>query len=136
MNAKSIFRSVRITAAALIVASPFAAFTAELKGDPASGEQVYQECALCHSIADNIVGPRHCGIVGRKSGTVADFEYSDAMKKAGLTWDDATLSKYLANPAAVVPGTAMGFVGIADEQHRADVIAYLKKAGDPKICNK
>jgi len=136
VNAKSLFRTVRLSAAALIVASPFAAMAAELKGDPAHGEQVYQECALCHSIADNIVGPRHCGIVGRKSGIVADFEYSDAMKKAGLTWDEATLSKYLANPAAVVPGTAMGFVGIPDEQHRADVIAYLKKEGDPKVCQK
>lgn len=138
MNSSAFFRLPRLIVAALIVGSPIVAAASEaLKpGNAANGEQVYQECSLCHSITDNIVGPRHCGIVGRKSATIADFEYSDAMKKAGVTWDEATLSKYLANPAEMVPGTAMGFVGIPEEQHRLDLIAYLKKAAAPALCKK
>ena len=138
LHSRSISHSVRLALAALVVGAPFAAAASEaLKpGDAANGAQIYEECSLCHSIAENIVGPRHCGIVGRKSATIADFEYSEAMKKAGLTWDEATLNKYLANPAAMVPDTAMGFVGLAEEQARADVIAYLKKAGDPAVCAK
>ncbi len=122
--------------AAALVMLPLTALADLKPGDAAHGEQVYQECALCHSIPEHIVGPRHCGVVGRKSASLPDFEYSDAMKGAGLTWDEATLNKYLSNPVAMVPGTAMGFVGLADEQHRLDVIAYLKKAGDPALCAK
>lgn len=138
VNTYRFFRVIRLAAAALIVAVPAVTLASEAvkPGDAANGEIIYQECSLCHSIAENIVGPRHCGIVGRKSATIADFEYSEAMKKANLTWDEATLNKYLANPPALVPDTAMGFVGLAEEQARLDVIAYLKKAGDPKLCAK
>src|SRR6185295_14708127 len=71
------------------------------------------KCIACHRIgpdAKNAVGPVLNGVVGRKSGTVPDYAYSDANKKAMLTWDEATLQKYLKSPQAVVPGTKMTFV--------------------------
>jgi cytochrome c len=88
-------------------------------------------------MTDNVIGPRHCGVVGRKAGSVADFQYTNEMKESGYTWDAATLDKFLTSPLSFVPGTAMGFAGFGDAKDRADVIAYLEAAAkDPKICPK
>lgn len=99
-----------------------------MTGDPARGEEVYARCAACHSLAYDRTGPRHCGLFGRRAGTVPGFGYSPAMRGAGIVWNEATLDRFLANPAAVVPGTAMGYAGIADAQQRADLIAWLRAA--------
>ena len=74
------------------------------------------------------MGPRHRGVVGRRAGSVADYNYSAALKNSGLTWDEATLDRWLTNPSALVPGTKM-FFKLDSPQDRADVIAYLKGAG-------
>jgi cytochrome c len=104
-------------------------------GDPGRGEEIYQRCMACHALAQNRVGPRHCGLFGRKAGSVPNYQYSAAMKKHGVTWDDETLDRFLENPLKTVPGTKMGYAGVKDEQERADLIAYLKQAtSDPKIC--
>ena len=69
------------------------------------------------------------GVVGRKAGTVADYMYSDANKNSGLTWTEDVLTKYLAGPQQVVPGTKMTFPGLTGDTGPADianVIAYLK----------
>jgi cytochrome c len=95
-------------------------------GDPARGKTLYQGCAACHSIDENDVGPRHRGVVGRRAGTLTDYNYSAALKASGITWDAATLDRWLVNPSALVPGTKM-FFKIDDPQSRADVIAYLKE---------
>ena len=103
-------------------------------GDAAAGEDVFKKCQACHAIgegAKNKVGPLLNGIIGRKSGTVEGFNYSDANKAAGekgLVWTEAELDKYLTDPRAFMPGNKMAFAGLKDEQDRKDVIAFLKKA--------
>ncbi len=105
------------------------------EGDPVRGETIYQRCLACHSLEHNRVGPRHCGLFGRQAGTLKGYQYSTAMKKYGVTWNDQTLDHFLENPMKAVPGTKMGYAGIKDPQERADLIAYLKQAShDPKIC--
>ena len=95
-------------------------------GNGVHGKTLYQACQACHSIDDNELGPRHRGVVGRRAGSVEDYAYSSALKNSGLTWDEATLDRWLTNPSALVPGTKMYFQ-IADAQARADLIAYLKE---------
>jgi len=105
------------------------------KGDVARGEALYAQCAGCHKLQENFTGPKHCGVVGRKAGSVRDFAYSEAMKTSGLTWDVKTLDEFLTSPISYVPGTMMGFAGLLDAQDRADVIAYLQSAGgDSATC--
>ena len=99
-------------------------------GDPAHGKQVFVKCQACHSLEAGVnkVGPSLNGVIGRQSGSAESFNYSDAMKDAHLTWDAATLDKYLAKPKEVVPGTKMAFPGLPKEKDRADVIAYIQQA--------
>jgi cytochrome c len=97
-------------------------------GNAANGAKVFAQCKACH-VTDkgvNRVGPSLHGIVGRKAGTVAGFNYSTANKNSGVTWDDKTLFVYLENPRKFMPGTKMAFAGLKQPQQRADVIAYLK----------
>jgi cytochrome c len=98
--------------------------TAPLRGDPAHGKTLYQACQACHSIDDNDLGPKHRGVVGRRAGSVADYNYSVALRNSGLSWDPTTLDRWLSNPSDLVPGTKMYFK-IDDAQSRADIIAYL-----------
>jgi cytochrome c len=93
------------------------------------GEAIFKRtCAVCHATepGKNKIGPSLAGIVGSKSGEVPGFAFSDAMKKAGLTWDEATLDKYLTDPKSLVPGNKMIFVGLKKPEEREAVIAYLK----------
>jgi len=94
-------------------------------GDADKGAKIYQRCMSCHSPDANKYGPAHRGVFGRAAGSVPDYNYTDALKKSGLTWDEATLDKWLTEPKALVPGTKMTFK-LSDPQERADVIAYLK----------
>ncbi|WP_026869705.1 c-type cytochrome [Inquilinus limosus] len=116
-----------IAAAAAALALPMAAQAQ----DAAKGKQVFAKCQACHSMdaGTNKLGPSLHGVIGRTSGAIDGFKYSDAMKNAHLTWDEATLDKYLANPKTLVPGTKMVFPGLPKEEDRKDVIAYLKDAG-------
>lgn len=103
-----------------------------LAADPAAGEKAFAVCKACHQVgetAKNVIGPNLNGLVGRQAGGVEGFKYSDAMKNSGLTWDEATLTEYLKNPKAKVPGTKMAFAGIKDDAKIADVIAYLGQFG-------
>jgi cytochrome c len=104
--------------------------------DPARGEQVYVRCLACHALASDRVGPRHCGLLGRRAGSVPGFNYSPAMKKSKLTWDEKTLDRFLAKPMKVVPGTAMTYDGVPDAKDRVDLIAYLREAGSSAECHK
>ena len=97
--------------------------------DPANGQAVFKtQCGICHSVVPgkNMVGPSLFGIVGRKSGSVTGFRYSAANKNADITWDAAILDKYLTAPREVVPGTIMTYLGLKDDEKRADVISYLE----------
>jgi cytochrome c len=102
---------------------------ASAEGDPAKGEKIFARCKACHTVeaGKNKIGPSLAGVVGRHSGSIADFKYSDAMHNANVTWDEANLDKYLADPKSFVPGNKMLFPGLKNEQDRQDVIAYLKQ---------
>ena len=102
------------------------AVPSDTSGDPARGKELWQGCNACHSVDDNDIGPRHKGLVGRKAGSLADYNYSPALKASGLTWDTATLDRWLTNPSALVPGTKM-FFKLDSPKDRADVIAYLQQ---------
>ena len=102
---------------------------AALAQDAAAGEIVFKKCKVCHQIgegAHNMVGPVLNGVVGRPAGTYPGYNYSAANKGSGLTWDEPTLTVYLHNPQAKVPGTKMTFPGLASEDDIKNVIAYLK----------
>lgn len=113
---------------------PAATPDAALHGNAKNGEAIYARCGACHSLTYDRTGPRHCGLFGRRAGSVKGFTYSEAMKKSGIIWNAKTLDQFLANPMKMVPGTAMGYAGIPDPQDRADLIAYLKQAGESDIC--
>ena len=105
-----------------------AAIRPVVAADVETGKADFKKCALCHTVeaGKNKIGPSLFGVVGRKSASLDNFNYSEAMKKFDQTWDAETLDKYLADPRAVVPNTKMIFPGIKDEKERQDVIAYLE----------
>jgi len=111
---------------AVLAASPGGA----LAGDVAAGEQSFKQCLVCHSIgvgAKNQVGPAQNGLDGRKAGSVPGFNYSDANKNSGITWNEQTFKQYIKAPQAMIPGTKMTFAGIKDPQEADNLWAYLKQ---------
>ena len=99
---------------------------AQVGGDAAHGQEIYESrCVACHSVDANRVGPRHRGVFGRPAGSLADYNYSTALKAAQFTWNGETLDRWLTNPQALVPGQKMNFK-VVNPRDRADVIAYLK----------
>ena len=95
-------------------------------GDASTGKALYQSrCVACHSIDVSLAGPAHRGVVGRKVGSVADFDYSPALKKSKLVWTEKNLDKWLTNPEKLIPGQKMGYA-VTDAKERQDLIAYLK----------
>lgn len=114
-----------VLALALAASFPFAAHAQ----DADAGKAVFNTCKACHAIgegAKNQAGPVLNGLIGRKAGSVEGFNYSEAMKNSGLTWDEATFAEYIANPKAKVPGNKMVYAGLKDEQKVKDLIAFLK----------
>src|SRR5262245_34368884 len=98
-----------------------------LTGEAAAGRQVYKKCQACHSLepGKNGVGPSLTGIIGKKAASVANYNYSPAMKASNITWDVASLNKYLLDPQKVIPGIKMPFPGLKTETERNALIAYL-----------
>lgn len=96
----------------------------------ARGEQVYRICAACHILdteAEPHSAPSLAGIAGRRAAS-GSFAYSGALRAAGadgLVWTDAALDGFIADPAGFLPGTSMGFAGLADPVDRAAVIAFI-----------
>lgn len=117
---------IRILTFALLLSA--AATLSAHAADAGAGQAVFKsQCAVCHSVVagKNAVGPSLAGILGRKAGSVEGFHYSAANRNSGLTWDEATLDKYLTSPRTVLPGTIMTYAGVKDDAKRADLIAYL-----------
>jgi cytochrome c len=92
----------------------------------ATAPKSWATCAACHSEAAGAIGPTLRGVVGRKAGAVAGFNYSKAMRNADITWDEQTLARFIGDPQKVVPGTRMPFGGIPDAAEAAAVARYLK----------
>jgi cytochrome c len=118
----TVFGAMALTGSIVLAAAP--AFA----GDAAAGKTLFtQKCSICHSPVEgqNKIGPSLWGVVGRKAGTLPTYTYSDAMKNANRTWDEATLSDYLTNPRQKIPGVKMIFPGLPNEADRQNVIAYL-----------
>jgi cytochrome c len=89
-------------------------------------------CRTCHTTqeGDNRLGPNLHGVVGRKAGSLPNYGYSHAMAESGLTWDEATLDRFIASPDAVVSGNNMKpYGGLASPEDRARIIAFLKSGG-------
>src|SRR5690349_23050834 len=121
-------RIVKLAAFTLVGAMGLASIASAQ--DLAAGEQSFRKCSPCHAVGEdarNKVGPELNGLDGRKSGSVADYSYSEANKKADITWSAATFKDYIQNPMAKVPGTKMAFAGIKNEKEIGDLWAYLKQ---------
>jgi cytochrome c len=98
--------------------------------DAAAGEKVFAQCRACHQVgptARNLVGPKLNGLFGRKAGTVDGYNYTDANKNSGITWNEAVFAEYIKNPRQKIPGTKMVYAGLKDEQRIKDLTAYLKQ---------
>lgn len=118
----------RLLSAALALAIAALAHPALADGDAAKGKKVFRKCAVCHKVqpGKHGIGPSLFGVFGRKAATAKGYRYSPAMKKSGLTWNEETLEKYLADPRKVVKGTRMVFPGLRKKSARENAIAYLK----------
>ncbi len=95
---------------------------------PAGPPAGFAQCGVCHSVqpGKHGIGPRLAGVYGTKAGAIAGYNFSPALKASGLTWNDATLDKWLAAPMTTVPGTKMAYPGLKDAAQRKAVIAYMK----------
>jgi len=122
----SFIKVVGFTAILAAFASP-----AMADGDAEAGAKVFKKCKACHTLEEGKkkVGPSLHGVIGRAAGTSEGFKYSKAMSESGLTWDDATLAKFLAKPKDLVAKTKMSFAGLKKEDDIENVIAYLKANG-------
>jgi len=89
-------------------------------------------CRTCHTVreGDNRLGPNLSRVIGRKAGSLPNYNYSESMKKADLVWDKQNLDRFIANPDAVVSGNNMKpYGGIASAEERAKIVAFLESAG-------
>ncbi len=125
----------RRVALAALAALTFGA-PAHAAGDLMRGAQAARTCIACHSFAPgrHMTGPSLAGVWGRKAGAAEGFDrYSEALKRSGLVWDEGKLDAWLKNPAALVPGNAMNFPGIADARTRTDLLAYLEAVSNGRV---
>jgi cytochrome c len=96
-------------------------------GDAVRGKAIFEKrCTGCHAIAADREGPHLSGVFGRKAGSVAGFTYSAGLKKLGVTWNDATLERWLSDPDLMVPDNNMSF-SVPKAEERRDLIAFLKQ---------
>jgi cytochrome c len=116
--------------ALIALAALGAAVTAATAQDLAAGATSFKKCAACHDVgetAKNKVGPVLNGLDGRKSGSVAGYNYSDGNKNSGITWNEAAFLEYIKDPKAKVPGTKMVFAGIKNETEAKNLWAHLNQ---------
>jgi cytochrome c len=96
-------------------------------GDAVQGKAVFEKrCTGCHAMAVDREGPRLAGVYGRRAGNIAGFTYSAGLKNSGVTWNDATLEKWLSDPDLMVPDNNMSF-SVPKAEERRNLIAYLKQ---------
>ena len=124
---------MRIIAATMsVVLASVAAAALAQSGDATRGERLFnQQCKICHTVdkgGRNGVGPNLFGLFGSKAAAVEGFQFSEAMKKSGITWDDKSVAEYLKDPKAKVPNGKMVYAGLKQEAQLDDMIAFLRKA--------
>ena len=109
----------------LLFAVLSASLSASAFADAARGKTLYESrCVGCHSVEENRVGPKHRDVVGRKAGSVKDYDYSPALTASKIVWDVALLQQWLTNPEALIPGQRMGY-SVEDAKDRLDLAEYL-----------
>ncbi len=119
------FRKSLITLALLVGSTAMA----DAKGDAKTGATIFTRCAVCHTNdkgGGDGLGPNLFGVVGRKAASRPGYAYSPPMRKSGIVWTEVNLTKWVAGPARVVPGTKMAFGGITSKKQQADVVEYLE----------
>jgi cytochrome c len=120
---------IAVIAVSLCAALGFARESAAADAD--AGQAIFnQKCKVCHQIgegAKNFVGPVLNGLDGRKTGSAEGYNYSDANKGSGITWNEEEFKKYITNPQAVIPHTKMVFAGLPKESDRDNIWAYISQ---------
>ena len=128
-------RRLAVCAGLAVLLAPIAAPIAAWGADDELEITFNDHCRECHSFLkdDNRLGPSLYGVVGRKAGTLPGYAYSESLKDSGVTWDEPTLDKWIANPNAVISGNQMSppYGGVADAAIRKKIIAYLKTISPP-----
>jgi cytochrome c len=125
-------KSISLLTFAASVAFAALAGTAQAAGDAAAGEKVWAKCKACHQVgetAKNMVAPQLNGLDGRAAGAAEGYNYSEALKGSGITWNEASFKEFVKNPKAKVAGTKMVFQGLAAEKDQDDLWAYLASFG-------
>lgn len=120
---------MNLTRMALLALLAGGATPALAEAPPPPPPPAFTQCAACHTVQPgrNAFGPSLAGLSGRRAATLPGYAYSEALKKSGLTWNAATLDRWLKGPQKLVPGTRMPFGGIPDAARRKQVVDYLLK---------
>ncbi|MGE8149865.1 c-type cytochrome [Pseudomonas vancouverensis] len=126
------FTSLRLPLAALLsFALAQAVSAAECSSVTAHGAEVFAtECSVCHAVTKGttgMMGPNLNGVVGRKSGSLAGFSYSQAMRDKDISWQAENITQFITQPQAYVPGTYMPYMGLASADDREAVACFLKE---------
>jgi cytochrome c len=120
----------KLTLSALVAVTSIAVASGAPAQDAAAGKTSFNKCMACHAIgegAKNKIGPELNGLDGRKSGSAPDYNYSDANKNSGITWNKGQFLDYIKDPRAKLPGTKMTFAGIKNEKEASDLWAYISQ---------
>jgi len=114
-------------AAALLGLAPLSALA---QGDASRGEELYVECAACHTFDNDTeeLGPGLQGLFGRRAGALENYYYSPVLSDSRIVWNADTLNAFIADPQAAIPLNRMPYSGMPDPQDRADLIEYLMRA--------
>ena len=104
------------------------------EANPDRGRRLYIQCRACHTLVaggNQLLGPNLLDFIGRPAGAVPDYEYSESLMAAEITWTPEVLDDWIRSPSEVIPGNKMIFAGIRKARDRADLIAYLQQATTP-----
>jgi cytochrome c len=122
--------SMALAVLALVAPSAVLPSEAKVRGGQEGRALFQKRCTGCHALDADHEGPRLRGVVGKAAGTVKTFQYSEALKNAKHTWDEANLDKWLTDTESVVPGNDMSF-RVPKQEERAAIISYLRSLSTP-----
>ncbi|TWA98533.1 c-type cytochrome [Bradyrhizobium stylosanthis] len=105
-------------------------FAQQPAGDAAAQQAFNNSCRTCHSVkeGDNRLGPNLNNIVGRKAGSLPNYNYSSSMKEAGFNWDQDKLTRFMVKPDEIVSGNKMQPYGGISVDEAGKIVAYLQAA--------